>query len=846
MANVTKRNRRNTERLDNSFGKYAPEVVARPVDTFVREQAPSFQFANADQKYRGLAASLAGVAPAINAFLQRKHEEQVAKDEATGMRLYHETGGQRLSWNDFRAAHDSRLKETGISTSVRNGYLKARMANEANIFRESINEAYNSGEAKVTLPDGTEIPVSESDDPSVFSLWMNRFTTDYIHRNLGKDVDPEYFAKIFVPQMEKIANEMQSKHIQERNAVLEDRNIGEHNKVISEGLSRLREPDGSITSDEERRKEVTGLISESIRSMLKSGVPRDKVLSSVAATLVGLALDPTLAMGEDVLYLAREVMLENGVSLWDTGSFARTFYQQMEQIEKSRFYKQQEERRQKKEQEQEEINGITAQMYQCIRDGQPVPRELEDAFVHKYGREELSRFYNDMRTILRGYDVEDDATKLDRHGLTREQTAAGAAYYDQLSKLLYSGRQLDLMSIISDPRWSWMDRTDQKHIIDLLSPKTTDEEKAIKHQQDQMRKDVLHDVEGELDTFLLTMKERSMAAKGENADARYWYYKDAITSMVKRDMKHMLNDPKYLNDPDLFSEDVRMLARGYAQFAASNPDLFDYMYDKGLKPSDVMQGMDSYIQDQERIVQSLEGKDDQNSRAVRDFARGVLQRLKPRQQQMRQQGWTTHAEQEQAIKKEQQKAQAKAAAQQKKTEASKQTEPFTVQFQPKDKREHELVTTHVPSGKDFYIQMVGGGQNRGVSSGFNSTRQVYGSKGKTRLHSGLDISADEGTLIQLPSIKGCDLWAVTEVGKGSKTYGNYVRLKGKGRDGEDIEVSMGHMQDGSLLNVTKGHGLKPGTPIGRVGNTGVSTGPHLDIKVKINGKYVDPQTVDLA
>jgi murein DD-endopeptidase MepM/ murein hydrolase activator NlpD len=47
----------------------------------------------------------------------------------------------------------------------------------------------------------------------------------------------------------------------------------------------------------------------------------------------------------------------------------------------------------------------------------------------------------------------------------------------------------------------------------------------------------------------------------------------------------------------------------------------------------------------------------------------------------------------------------------------------------------------------------------------------------------------------------------------------------------------------SKVLVQKGQSVKAGTPIALVGTTGTSTGNHLHLGIKLNGKYIDPKKV---
>ena len=124
-------------------------------------------------------------------------------------------------------------------------------------------------------------------------------------------------------------------------------------------------------------------------------------------------------------------------------------------------------------------------------------------------------------------------------------------------------------------------------------------------------------------------------------------------------------------------------------------------------------------------------------------------------------------------------------------------------------------------------------------------------------HNGIDVAVPEGTPVVSPDA-GVPL-TVTRVvtGSPSKGGGNTVTLSGTLSDGRAISLTASHMQNGSIA-LKPGDVVQPGSLIGRVGNTGMTSdrqkggvtawypgkksGYHLDLKIKVNGKYVDPET----
>jgi murein DD-endopeptidase MepM/ murein hydrolase activator NlpD len=101
--------------------------------------------------------------------------------------------------------------------------------------------------------------------------------------------------------------------------------------------------------------------------------------------------------------------------------------------------------------------------------------------------------------------------------------------------------------------------------------------------------------------------------------------------------------------------------------------------------------------------------------------------------------------------------------------------------------------------------------------------------GQYYIHKGIDIS----TYRQGDAIVATADGQVVTVDYDATGFGNYVIIKHK----HGFYTRYGHMQQ---FRVTTGQRVQQGETIGYIGNTGLSTGPHLHYEVHIGSDVVDP------
>lgn len=101
--------------------------------------------------------------------------------------------------------------------------------------------------------------------------------------------------------------------------------------------------------------------------------------------------------------------------------------------------------------------------------------------------------------------------------------------------------------------------------------------------------------------------------------------------------------------------------------------------------------------------------------------------------------------------------------------------------------------------------------------------------GNWNFHKGIDMAAPRGT-----DVMACKTGTIALIVKNDYIYGNYIEIK---HDGE-MTSRYAHLSE---IKVSKGQIVSKGSIIGKVGSTGLTTGPHLHFEILLKGEADNPQ-----
>jgi len=157
-----------------------------------------------------------------------------------------------------------------------------------------------------------------------------------------------------------------------------------------------------------------------------------------------------------------------------------------------------------------------------------------------------------------------------------------------------------------------------------------------------------------------------------------------------------------------------------------------------------------------------------------------------------------------------------------KSENEKEKQELNQTEKDNDKTQMEIDAEKIKKDISFIIPVKGR-----ISSTFGWRNPT--TKTVPKYHTGLDIAADQGTIIK------------------SATDGKIILASSKGDYGKHYKIQNGDVimiyAHCSKLYFKEGTKVKKGEKIGEVGSTGNSTGPHLHFEIRIEDRLVDPQLV---
>ncbi len=133
----------------------------------------------------------------------------------------------------------------------------------------------------------------------------------------------------------------------------------------------------------------------------------------------------------------------------------------------------------------------------------------------------------------------------------------------------------------------------------------------------------------------------------------------------------------------------------------------------------------------------------------------------------------------------------------------------------------------VGAAQSMFIDVGGGQWLKPVNVGYGTPFGKAGPMWSSGYHTGLDFPAPTGTFV-----KSVAMGRVLRTGSGGP-YGHHVEVN----HGGGLTSFYAHL---SRILTSAGKAVMRGDTIGRVGSTGNSSGPHLHLEARKNGKPVDP------
>lgn len=342
-----------------------------------------------------IAEALSSLQPSLRRFTERRMEEQKDADLAQGQLIY-EMESNRQSWADFVKANPQHAK---ANPWIREGYLRARMANEGENYRSWVQAQASGPNASVDIG-GTKVPLSEA-TPEQSALWFQQQKQRYVQEVMGGETDPVLFSEIFIPMAEAAERELNSRIISYQQDVMWNKAIGEHTKLITNSLRGAVEAGAFDGPDAEQNMASLGArFSDVARQLIRDGVPPKQVNEAIVDSIITFADANDIDDVTSILDIVKHIETSPGSYLGDIPEVAKTVEGAKDSIQVERYWamKHAEDKKRMEEAEARRVDEI-AIVNQFIANPLKMPKAMQKAFAQKYGVDALTRLLSDLRSI---------------------------------------------------------------------------------------------------------------------------------------------------------------------------------------------------------------------------------------------------------------------------------------------------------------------------------------------------------------------------------------------------------------------------------------------------------------
>lgn len=366
----------------------------RPVASPVRTGYTSRDVASAGAAY-SLAEALSGIQPSLNRFFTKRMEEQQKADIGKGASLY-ELQANRESWSDFVKKNPEYAK---ANPWIKEGYLRARMANEGENYRLWLQAQASSENAFVEV-DGQKIALAEADADQT-ALWMQQQKQRYVQEKMGGIADPALFSEIFLPLSGNAERELASRIISYQQDVMWNRAISEHTQLMVNTLRGALEAGAFDGPEAEQAYQHLGAqITGMARELIKDGVPPQQINKAIVDALIAFADDNEMEDAELVLDVVKYIETSKGAFLGNIPGVKREIETAKDAIRQENYWKvvQQEQLR---KMEQAELRRVDDTQIALAYIDNPlnVPKALRKQYIEKYGMEGYTDLIRNLRMM---------------------------------------------------------------------------------------------------------------------------------------------------------------------------------------------------------------------------------------------------------------------------------------------------------------------------------------------------------------------------------------------------------------------------------------------------------------